>query len=36
MVCIYSELKEVKDSSLIEYVSESIKKVELRRAFKSF
>jgi DnaD/phage-associated family protein len=36
MDCIYSELKEVKDTSLIQYVSESIQKEEICSVFKSF
>ena len=36
MDCIYSELKEVIDTSLISYVSESIPKEEIRRLYESF
>ncbi|WP_257148415.1 DnaD domain-containing protein [Bacillus sp. AFS073361] len=36
MDCIYSELKEVVDTSLIRYVSESILKEEMRSLFDSF
>jgi hypothetical protein len=34
--CIYSELKEVVDRSLIQYVSESIQKGEICSAYQSF
>ncbi|WP_440590015.1 DnaD domain-containing protein [Neobacillus kokaensis] len=36
MDCIYSELKEVEDTSLIRYVSEAIQKGEIRSLFESF
>jgi DnaD/phage-associated family protein len=36
MDCIYSELKEVEDTSLIQYVSESIQKNEIGRLYESF
>jgi len=36
MDCIYSELKEVEDTSLIQYVSESILKEEIQSLFDSF
>jgi DnaD/phage-associated family protein len=36
MDCIYSELKEVEDSSLIQYVAESISKQEIRSLYESF
>ncbi|MGG1674239.1 DnaD domain protein [Neobacillus sp. NRS-1170] len=36
MDCIYSELKNVKDTSLIQYVSEAIQKQEIRSLFESF
>ncbi|MCM3570166.1 DnaD domain protein [Neobacillus mesonae] len=36
MDCIYSELKEVEDPSLIQYVAESIQKQEIRTLFESF
>ena len=36
MDCIYSELKEVADTSLIRYVSESILKEDMRNLFNSF
>jgi DnaD/phage-associated family protein len=36
MDCIFSELKEVEDSSLIHYVSESIQKQEIRSLYESF
>ena len=36
MDCIFSELKEVKDISLIQFVLESIKKHEFRSLYKSF
>ncbi|MFD2445462.1 DnaD domain-containing protein [Bacillus sp. CGMCC 1.16607] len=36
MDCVYSELKEVEDTSLIRYISESIQKEEIRSLFESF
>jgi DnaD/phage-associated family protein len=36
MDCIYSELKEVEDTSLIQYVSESIQKGEICSVYQSF
>jgi hypothetical protein len=36
MDCIYSELKEVEDTSLIRYVSESIQKGEICSVYQSF
>ncbi|WP_243459402.1 DnaD domain protein [Metabacillus bambusae] len=36
MDCIFSELKEVKDTSLIPYVLESIQKQEIRSLYESF
>lgn len=36
MDCIFSELKEVEDPSLIQYVSEAIQKSELRDLYESF
>jgi DnaD/phage-associated family protein len=36
MDCIYSELKEVEDISLIQYVSEAIQKSEIRDLYESF
>ncbi|MCM3569321.1 DnaD domain protein [Neobacillus mesonae] len=36
MDCIYSELKEVEDASLIHYVSEAIQKIEIRGLYESF
>jgi DnaD/phage-associated family protein len=36
MDCIYSELKEVEDTSLIQYVSEPIQKQEIRSLYLSF
>jgi len=36
MDCIYSELKDVEDLSLIQYVSEAIPKQEIRSLFESF
>jgi DnaD/phage-associated family protein len=36
MDCIFSELKDVEDPSLIQYVSESIAKQEIRSLFESF
>ncbi|WP_223820954.1 DnaD domain protein [Bacillus sp. S3] len=36
MDCIFSELKEVEDHSLIQYVSESIVKEEIRSLYQSF
>ncbi|MFF2445513.1 hypothetical protein ACFVSW_00315 [Neobacillus sp. NPDC058068] len=36
MDCIFSELKDVEDLSLIQYVSESIQKQEIRSLFESF
>ncbi|MBV7504832.1 DnaD domain protein [Bacillus sp. sid0103] len=36
MDCIYSELKDVEDLSLIKYVSEAIQKQEIRSVFESF
>ncbi|WP_456237951.1 DnaD domain-containing protein [Neobacillus mesonae] len=36
MDCIYSELKEVEDPSLIRYVAEAIQKGEIRSLFESF
>jgi hypothetical protein len=34
--CIFSELKDVEDRSLIQYVSESIQKQEIRGLYESF
>lgn len=36
MDCIFAELKDVEDSSLIQYVSESIQKQEIRSLYESF
>jgi DnaD/phage-associated family protein len=36
MDCIFSELKEVEDPSLIQYVSETIQKEEIRSVYQSF
>ncbi len=36
MDCIYSELKEVEDLSLIQYVSENIPKPEIKSLYESF
>ena len=36
MDCIFSELKDVEDTSLIQYVSESIQKQEIRSLYESF
>lgn len=36
MDCLYSELKEVDDTSLIHYVSEAIQKSEIRSLYESF
>jgi DnaD/phage-associated family protein len=36
MDCIFSELKDIEDSSLIQYVSESINREEIRSLFESF
>jgi len=36
MDCIFSELKEVEDTSLISYVLESIQKQEIRSLYESF
>jgi hypothetical protein len=36
MDCIFSELKDVEDTSLIPYVSESIPKQEIRSLYDSF
>ncbi|WP_045522667.1 DnaD domain-containing protein [Neobacillus niacini] len=36
MDCIFTELKEIEDTSLIQYVSESIKKQEIRSLYESF
>ncbi|WP_335384679.1 DnaD domain protein [Neobacillus drentensis] len=36
MDCIYSELKDVEDTSLIQYVAESIQKQEIRSLYESF
>jgi DnaD/phage-associated family protein len=36
MDCIHSELKDVEDTSLISYVSEAIKKEEIRSLYESF
>jgi hypothetical protein len=36
MDCIFSELKDVKDTSLIQFVLESIKKQEFRSLYESF
>ncbi|MFJ7728521.1 DnaD domain-containing protein [Neobacillus sp. NPDC097160] len=36
MDCIYSELKDVEDSSLIQYISESIQRQEIRSLYESF
>jgi DnaD/phage-associated family protein len=36
MDCIYSELKEVEDTSLIQYISESIQKGEICSVYQSF
>jgi DnaD/phage-associated family protein len=36
MDCMYSELKEVEDTSLIRYISESIQKQEIYRLYESF